>query len=62
MTQRIGRARYAAEMSKNELQLQHNYLETVMGALTTGVIALDKTWQDHYCKLGSRDDFRLALK
>ena len=42
MTQRIGRARYAAEMSKNELQLQHNYLETVMGALTTGVIALDK--------------------
>jgi len=43
MTQRIGRARYAAEMSKNELQLQHNYLETVMGALTTGVIALDKS-------------------
>jgi nitrogen fixation/metabolism regulation signal transduction histidine kinase len=42
MTQRIGRARYAAEMSKNELQLQHNYLETVMGALTSGFIALDK--------------------
>ena len=41
MTRRIGEARNAAEESRRELQAQHNYLGTVLGALSTGVMALD---------------------
>lgn len=40
MTRRIARARNAAETSRRELQAQHAYLETVLGGLSTGVMAL----------------------
>ncbi len=41
MTQRIARARNAAEESRRELQVQHAYLETVLGGLSSGVMAMD---------------------
>jgi PAS domain S-box-containing protein len=41
MTRRIARARNALEESRRKLQTQHNYLETVLGGLSTGVMALD---------------------
>ena len=41
MTRRIAQARNIADASRRELQAQHNYLETVLGALSTGVMALD---------------------
>ena len=41
MTRRIARARDALEESRRKLQTQHNYLETVLGGLSTGVMALD---------------------
>ena len=41
MTRRIARARDALEQSRRKLQRQHNYLETVLGGLSTGVMALD---------------------
>jgi PAS domain S-box-containing protein len=41
MTRRIAQARNAEQASRHELQTQHNYLETVLGALSTGVMALD---------------------
>jgi len=41
MTRRVGRARNALEESRRKLQTQHNYLETVLGGLSTGVMALD---------------------
>lgn len=42
MTRRIAQARNIADASRRELQTQHNYLETVLGALSTGVMALDR--------------------
>jgi nitrogen fixation/metabolism regulation signal transduction histidine kinase len=42
MTRRIAQARNVADASRRELQNQHNYLETVLGALSTGVMALDQ--------------------
>jgi nitrogen fixation/metabolism regulation signal transduction histidine kinase len=42
MTRRISQARNAAERSRRELQAQHAYLETVLGGLSTGVMALDR--------------------
>jgi len=41
MTRRIARARDALEEGRRKLQTQHNYLETVLGGLSTGVMALD---------------------
>lgn len=41
MTRRIAQSRNVADASRRELQTQHNYLETVLGALSTGVMALD---------------------
>jgi PAS domain S-box-containing protein len=41
MTRRIARARNALEDSRLKLQAQHNYLETVLAGLSTGVMALD---------------------
>ncbi len=41
MTRRIARARNALEDSRRELLNQHNYLETVLAGLSTGVMALD---------------------
>jgi PAS domain S-box-containing protein len=41
MTRRIASARDALEESRRKLQTQHNYLETVLGGLSTGVMALD---------------------
>ncbi len=41
MTRRVARARNALEASRRKLQTQHNYLETVLGGLSTGVMALD---------------------
>jgi PAS domain S-box-containing protein len=41
MTRRIARARNALEANRRRLQAQHNYLETVLGSLSTGVMALD---------------------
>ena len=41
MTRRIARARNALEDSRRELLTQHNYLETVLAGLSTGVMALD---------------------
>jgi PAS domain S-box-containing protein len=41
MTRRIARARNALEASRRELLNQHNYLETVLAGLSTGVMALD---------------------
>jgi PAS domain S-box-containing protein len=41
MTRRIARARNALEDSRRKLLAQHNYLETVLGSLSTGVMALD---------------------
>ncbi|MCB1802535.1 MAG: HAMP domain-containing protein [Gammaproteobacteria bacterium] len=41
MTRRIARARNALEKSRRELLTQHNYLETVLGGLSSGVMALD---------------------
>ena len=41
MTRRIARARNALEDSRRELLVQHNYLETVLAGLSTGVMALD---------------------
>ena len=43
MTRRIAQARNVADASRRELQNQHNYLETVLGALSTGVMALDQS-------------------
>jgi PAS domain S-box-containing protein len=43
MTRRIARARNALEDSRRELLIQHNYLETVLAGLSTGVMALDGT-------------------
>lgn len=42
MTSRIAQARNVAEASRRELATQHQYLETVLGALSTGVMALDR--------------------
>jgi len=42
MTRRIAQARNIADASRRELQAQHKYLETVLGALSTGVMALDR--------------------
>ena len=41
MTRRIAHARNALEEGRHKLQAQHNYLETVLGGLSTGVMALD---------------------
>jgi len=41
MTRRISQARNLAEASRRELAAQHRYLETVLGALSSGVMALD---------------------
>ncbi len=41
MTRRIARARNDLEDSRHKLQTQHNYLETVLAGLSTGVMALD---------------------
>ncbi len=41
MTRRIARARNALEDSRRELLAQHNYLETVLAGLSSGVMALD---------------------
>jgi PAS domain S-box-containing protein len=43
MTRRIARARNALEENRRKLLAQHNYLETVLGGLSTGVMALDAT-------------------
>jgi len=42
MTRRIAQARNIADASRRQLQAQHNYLGTVLGALSTGVMALDE--------------------
>ena len=42
MTRRIAQARNVAEASRRELATQHQYLETVLGAISTGVMALDR--------------------
>jgi len=41
MTRRIALSRNALERGRRKLQAQHNYLETVLGGLSTGVMALD---------------------
>lgn len=41
MTKRIAQARNLADSSRVELQAQHSYLETVLGALSSGVMTLD---------------------
>jgi PAS domain S-box-containing protein len=41
MTRRIARARNALEENRRKLLEQHNYLETVLGSLSSGVMALD---------------------
>lgn len=41
MTRRIAQARDMAAQSKQELEAQHRYLETVLAHLSTGVMALD---------------------
>lgn len=41
MTRRVALARNALEESRRKLQAQRNYLETVLGGLSTGVMALD---------------------
>ena len=41
MTRRISLSRDALERGRRKLQAQHNYLETVLAGLSTGVMALD---------------------
>ena len=41
MTRRIALSRNALEQGRRKLQNQHRYLETVLGGLSTGVMALD---------------------
>jgi PAS domain S-box-containing protein len=41
MTRRVARAHNALEDNRRKLQIQHNYLETVLRGLSTGVMALD---------------------
>tara|TARA_Y100001935_G_C17311772_1_gene517166 strand:- start:3766 stop:5961 length:2196 start_codon:yes stop_codon:yes gene_type:complete len=41
MTRRILQTRNIADESRRELQAQHGYLETILGALSSGVIAFD---------------------
>jgi len=45
MTRRVARAHNALEDSRRQLQVQHNYLETVLRGLSTGVMALDAQGQ-----------------
>ena len=42
MTRRVSRAHNALEDSRLKLEAQHNYLETVLRGLSTGVMALDR--------------------
>tara|TARA_B100000674_G_C37957588_1_gene970398 strand:- start:1672 stop:3264 length:1593 start_codon:yes stop_codon:yes gene_type:complete len=42
MTRRILQTRNLADESRKELQAQHGYLETILGALSSGVIAVDQ--------------------
>jgi len=42
MTRRVAGAHNALEDSRRKLEAQHNYLETVLRGLTTGVMALDR--------------------
>jgi PAS domain S-box-containing protein len=41
MTRRIAQARNAAELSQRQLEAQRAYLQTVLGGLSSGVMALD---------------------
>jgi PAS domain S-box-containing protein len=45
MTRRVARAHNALEDNRRQLQVQHNYLETVLRGLSTGVMALDAQGQ-----------------
>ncbi len=51
MTRRIALSRDALERGRRKLQAQHNYLETVLGGLSTGVMALDP---DHLVQTANR--------
>ena len=51
MTRRISLSRDALERGRRKLQAQHNYLETVLGGLSTGVMALDP---DHLIQTANR--------
>lgn len=42
MTRRLAQAHNIAEASRRELAAQHQYLETVLGAISSGVMALDE--------------------
>lgn len=42
MSQRIAQARDAAARSKQAIETQRNYLETILGRLSSGVVALDE--------------------
>jgi nitrogen fixation/metabolism regulation signal transduction histidine kinase len=43
MSRRIARARDAAARSKQAIETQHNHLETILGRLSSGVVAFDES-------------------
>ena len=61
MTRRIAQARNVADASRRELQNQHNYLETVLGALSTGVMALDRQGRIETANPAAEQILRLPL-
>ena len=62
MTRRIALARNAAERSQRELQAQHAYLETVLGALSTGVMALDEVGRIETANPAAEHILRLPVR
>jgi nitrogen fixation/metabolism regulation signal transduction histidine kinase len=62
MTRRIAQARNAAERSRRELQAQHAYLETVLGGLSTGVMALDREGRVETSNPAADQILRLSIR
>ncbi len=62
MTRRIAQARNAAERSRRELQAQHAYLETVLGGLSTGVMALDREGRIETSNPAADQILRLSIR
>jgi nitrogen fixation/metabolism regulation signal transduction histidine kinase len=62
MTRRIAQARNAAERSRRELQAQHAYLETVLGSLSTGVMALDREGRIETSNAAADQILRLSVR
>ena len=61
MTRRLAQARNLAEASRRELAAQHKYLETVLGAISSGVIALDRSGLIRTANPASEEILRVPL-